>query len=222
MKKQFITTILSLGFITMSFAQTAEETKIDYNKKILATNALVITIPNNIKDVEPAVTELFKTETKIKGRTEGENHIFEGVVFPAISPDGMNYTYRIEKASKNDERNTKVMLFVASTANEFFSSSQHATEIANAKKVLEGIPMEIEIFAQNDSIKVHNRTLEKMELKGKALEKEATVLQNTLKETQEKIEKNAVSQTEQLSIIETEKAKLEALKANLEALKAKK
>lgn len=221
-KKTTFTFMLLLGIIALSFAQTAEETKSDFNKKTLGVNAIMITLPNNIKNVEPVVAELFKEGTKIKGKNEGDTRIFEGVVFPAISPNGMNYAYRVEKAAKNDERNTKVTLFVANAANEYLSSAQNPTEMANAKKFLESLPLEMQIYEKNEVIKDQNKTLEKVELKGKALEKEANVLQATLKETQEKIEKNISSQAEQAATLAAEKAKLAALQAELEALKAKK
>ncbi len=222
MKKLTFTFALLVGLFALSFAQTAEETKADFNKKSLAVSAVMITLPQNIKTVEPVVAELFKEGTKIKGKSDGDTRIFEGVVFPPISPNGMNYGYQVAKASKNDERNTRITIFVANTANEFLSAAQNPAEIAAAKKFLESLPLEVDIYAKNETIKDQNKAVEKVELKGKVLEKEANILQNTLKETQEKIEKNKVSQAEQVSNLAAENAKLAALKAELAALAAKK
>ncbi len=222
MKKLTFTSILLLGFGALVFAQNAEETKADFNKKTLGVNAVMITLPNNIKSVEPVVAEMFKSGTKIKGKTDGDTRIFEGVVFPYISSNGLNYGYKVEKAAKNDERNTRVTLFVSNAANEFLTSAQNPTEIDNAKKLLAGLPLEIQIYEKNEAIQDQNKAIEKVELKGKALEKEANVLQITLKETQEKIEKNKASQAEQVTNLATEKAKLATIQAELDALKAKK
>lgn len=222
MKKGTFTSILLLAFMASSFAQNPEETKSDYNKKMTGVNAVMITLPSNIKSVEPVVAELFKTNTKIKGKTDGDTRIFEGVVFPQISPNGLNYGYKVEKAAKNDERNTRVTIFVANTANEFLSSAQNPTEIDNTKKLLASLPLEIEIYEKNEAIQDQNKAIDKVELKGKALEKEANILQTTLKETQEKIEKNKVAQAEQVTNLATEKTKLTTLQVELEALKAKK
>lgn len=214
--------MLLLGFVASIFAQNPEETKADYNKKTTGVNAVMITLPNNVKSVEPVVAELFKAGTKIKGKTDGDTRIFEGVVFPLISPNGLNYGYKVEKAAKNDERNTRVTVFVSNAANEFLSSAQNPTEIDNTKKLLATLPLEIQIYEKNELIQDQNKAIDKVELKGKALEKEANVLQTTLKETQEKIEKNKASQAEQVTNLATEKAKLATMQAELDALKAKK
>jgi hypothetical protein len=216
----FLIPFLGLGSI---FAQTAKEEKSDFSKKVIGVNSITITLPFNSKTVEAVVQEQLKSGTKSKGKGEGDNTIFENVVFPAVSPLALTYGCRVQKLAKDDDKNAKVTLFLrVPSSGEFMSSGVHPTEFAAAQKWLEKLPLPIQIFEKEEAIKTQTATIEKEQNKEKNLAKEKSQLEKTLAETQKELEKNTQTLEEQRKLIEVAKELNTTLLKELEALKASK
>lgn len=156
---------------------------------------------------------------KLKGKKEKGYEAFKAQVFPEISSNMIDIYYKVETKKENE---SKVILFLSTGYDNWLNPTDHASELNNAKKMLEGLAKEVRTYELNLAIEAQTKVLEG-EVKEQAdLEKELAKLGSDLEKLQKEIEENKKTQElnkktqeEQKKTIENEKKTLDELQKQL-------
>jgi valyl-tRNA synthetase len=215
MKKiSLIATLLMLLF-TASWAQKAAE---GTEKSPLGTDGkcLVVELEGQQKNVEAVLEAKFK---KLKGKKEKGYEAFKAQVFPEISSSMLDIYYKVETKKENQ---SKVILFLATGYDNWLNANDNASELNNAKKMLEGLAAEVRTYELNLAIEAQTKVLEGAVKTQGDLEKDLAKLGSDLEKLQKEIEENKKNQElnkktqeEQKKVIETEKKTLDELQKQL-------
>lgn len=202
------------------FAQQVHETSRKFMRKS-SGNALSIVIQGQAKNVAALLNDTFKRETGTKGRNIKGVTAFEGVVFRPISPDRLDYYFEVEKASKNDDIHSKVILFISTGNYNFVSSADHPDIIEAARQWLEGLEMEVVKYEFDLAIAEQEKLIQKAQKEYDKMVQDSVKLEAKLAETLQAIEENKVGRANQLVKIEEEQKRLEEFRQELARLKGK-
>ena len=75
-------------------------------------NALTITFQGQEKNVMAVLDQKIRAATNEKHKSKSGFHYIEGAVFPEVSPNRLDYYYRVERASRKSSSKSRVKLFV--------------------------------------------------------------------------------------------------------------
>jgi len=190
------------------------------NKKLSPTaNGITVEILGKPKNTEAVLKEKF---TNAKGKS-GKNMKgvigYEATTLTAISPDVLDYYYRVEEGSSKKDETSKITFFASKGELNFIDSNRYPDEMEGAKRMLKGLGKEVHIYELGLAIVAQEKVIDLEEKKQKKLEKELDSLERTKEETIKKIEQNKVDQVEQKQEIMDQESILETLKVRLETVK---
>jgi hypothetical protein len=218
MKKLFVFPLFILFAATM-FAQKASEGS---EKSPFGTDGkcVMIELEGQNKNVEAVLAEKFK---KLKGKKEKGFEAFKAQIFPEISSNTLDYYYKVE--TKGDNK-TKVVMFMSTGYDNWLNPTENAGEINNAKKMLEGLVVEVRTYelnlaigAQTKVLEEATKTQEKLVKDNEDLKKELAKLQEDIENNKKSTESNVKTQEEQKKVIEAEKKTLDELQKQLGQVK---
>lgn len=218
MKKLFLSALLVLSVGFVSAQKCSESTE----KSPLGTDGkcIFIELEAQGKNVEAVLNEKFK---KLKGKKEKGFEAYKAQVFPEISSNTLDYYWKVD--TKGDTK-SKVYLFMATGYDNWLNPNDHASEINNAKKMLEALVVEVRTYELTLAIDAQTKVLEGAVKEQEKLVKENESLKSDLVKLQEEIEKNKKdtetnlkTQEEQKKKVETEKKTLEELQKQLSSVK---
>lgn len=215
MKKISLVATLLMLLCTATWAQKASE---GTEKSPLGTDGkcMVVELEGQQKNVEAVLEAKFK---KLKGKKEKGYEAFKAQVFPEISSSMLDIYYKVETKKDNQ---SKVILFMATGYDNWLNPNDNATELNNAKKMLEGLAAEVRTYELNLAIEAQTKVLEGAVKSQADLEKDLAKLGSDLEKLQKEIEENKKnqelnkkSQEEQKKVIESEKKTLDELQKQL-------
>jgi Skp family chaperone for outer membrane proteins len=215
MKKISLVATLLMLLFTATWAQKASE---GTEKGPLGTDGkcMVVELEGLQKNVESVLEAKFK---KLKGSKSKGYEAFKAQVFPEISSNTLDIYYKVETKKDNQ---SKVILFLATGYDNWLNPNDHASELNNAKKMLEGLAAEVRTYELNLAIEAQTKVLEDAVKKQADLEKDLAKLGSELEKLQKEIEENKKtqetnkkSQEDQKKVIEGEKKALDELQKSL-------
>lgn len=215
MKKISLVATLLMLLFTASWAQKAAEAT---EKGPLGTDGkcLVVELEGLQKNVESVLEAKFK---KLKGSKSKGYEAFKAQVFPEISSNTLDIYYKVETKKDNQ---SKVILFLATGYDNWLNPNDHASELNNAKKMLEGLAAEVRTYELNLAIEAQTKVLADAVKTQEGLEKDLAKLGSDLEKLQKEIEDNKKnqelnkkSQEDQKKVIESEKKALDELQKSL-------
>lgn len=185
-------------------------------------NALSITVEGEEKNVQTVMDQIFKEGTGGKIRSKSGMRIAQGARFGEISSKDLDYSYKVEKASRNDKLHSKVTLFISAGNGNYLSSEEFPKEIEAATELLEGLQLEVRIYEMELLIEDQEKLISKEEKDYENLQSDSVKLEEVLLETQAALEQNKVDQADKRSKIATEQERLSAFRLQLDELRNKK
>jgi uncharacterized protein YycO len=215
MKKISLVATLLMLLFTATWAQKASE---GTEKSPLGTDGkcLMVELEGQQKNVEAVMEAKFK---KLKGKKEKGFDAFKAQIFSEISSTTLDIYYKVETKKENQ---SKVVLFLATGYDNWLNPNDHAAELNNAKKMLEGLAAEVRTYELNLAIEAQTKVLEDAVKTQADLEKDLAKLGTDLEKLQKEIEdnkkaqeENKKTQEEQKKAIETEKKTLDELQKQL-------
>lgn len=211
MKKFSLVATLLMLLFSAGWAQKSTEAS---EKSPLGTDGkcLVVELEGQQKNVESVLADKFK---KLKGKKEKGFEAFKAQIFTEISANTLDIYYKVETKKENQ---SKVILFLATGYDNWLNPNDHATELNNAKKMLDGLAAEVRRYELNLAIEAQTKVVEGA-LKTQAdLEKDLAKLGSDLEKLQQEIEENKKDQEENKKTQEEQKKTIEAEKKTLEEL----
>jgi Skp family chaperone for outer membrane proteins len=211
MKKLLLLTTMAFTMATGIFAQkTSEGTE----KSPLGTDGkcLIVELEGQQKNVEAVMENKFK---KLKGKKEKGYEAFKAQVFPEISSNTIDIYYKVETKKDNQ---SKVILFLATGYDNWLNPQDHASELNNAKKMLDGLAAEVRTYELTLAIDAQTKVLEDAVKTQEKLEKDLEKLGSDLEKLQKEIEENKKNQEENKKTQEEQKKSIEKEKKTLEDL----
>jgi uncharacterized protein YycO len=214
MKISIILVLLPLTF-GYGWAQKAAEAT-EKSPLGIDGKCLVVELEGQQKNVEAVMEAKFK---KLKGSKAKGYEAFKAQVFPEISSNILDIYYKVETKK---EIQSKVILFLSTGYDNWLNPQDHASEINNAKKMLESLAVEVRTYELNMAIDAQTKVLEGAVRTQADLEKDLSKLASDLEGLQRQVEENKKnqesnrkSQEEQKKIIENEKKTLSELQKQL-------
>ena len=183
-------------------------------------NALSVVLQGQPKNVETVLDQKFKAGSGTKGKKSKGMTAYEGVVYRDISSSSMDYYYKVEKASKNDDIHTRVSLFISAGNNNFVDSSTNPEEIKAAKKMLKGLETEVKKYEFKVAIEEQTKLIAKTKKEYDKMVNDSVKLETKLAETIQAIEENKVNRFSQLVKISEEENRLEEFRTELGKLES--
>lgn len=221
---------ISFSFIllcSLAFAQSANrvsrvsETSTTFAKKATG-NALMVTLQGQPKNVNTVLGDLIESQTgtKRKGSLLRNKGLvsFPGVMYRDISNSTMDMHYRVEKASKGDNNNSTVYLFLSAGNNNFYTYATHEKEMQAAQEMLEGLELKVEIYEFKLVIDEQKKLIGKEQKTFTNLVQDSVKLEQKLAETLAAIEQNKIDRANQILKIEDEEKRLDEFRLELARL----
>lgn len=212
MKHLLLSLLLSLCVISLH-AQVREG-QAEFIKKEKG-NALTLTLEGQKKNVETVLNKAIKESTGQKSKSMKGFTLFEGVRFTEISSSSLDIYYKVAKASKKDQLNSKVTLFLSAGYNNFLDSSESPDEIASAKRFLEKMIPEVRRYELQLAIEDQTKIVDKSIKEQNKLEGELEDLIQKKEDILNAIEENKQNQENQKQTIENEQVRLADFQAAL-------
>lgn len=211
MKKLILIPALLLTLVAGAWAQKASE---GTEKSPLGTDGkcLVIELEGQQKNVEAVLEAKFK---KLKGSKSKGYEAFKAQIFSEISANTLDIYYKVETKKDNQ---SKVILFLATGYDNWLNPTDHASELNNAKKMLDGLAAEVRTYELNLAIEAQTKVLEDAMKTQAKLEKDLADLGSDLEKLQKEIENNKKAQEENKKTQEGQKKTIEGEKKTLEEL----
>jgi hypothetical protein len=214
MTRLFFTSLFCLLLLSPLSAQTVSEGVYTFAKKDKA-NGLSLIVQGQVKNVTDVLETKFQNATGSKPKNFKGMTVFEGVRYPAVSMRTMDLYFGVDKASKNDDQNSRVDVFLSTGNMNFMDSRTYPDEIMAMKQVLSNLATEVKVHELNlvitDQIKLldkETKTLERMVADSVSLESQRI-------EILKQIEQNKADRANQLELILNETATLQKFKAEL-------
>lgn len=218
MKKAFLLpALLLIG--TWMFGQKASE---GTEKSPLGTDGkcIVIDLEAQGKNVEAVLNDKFK---KLKGKKEKGFEAYKAQIFSEISSNTLDYYWKVD--TKGDNK-TKVLFFMSTGYDNWLNPNDHASEINNAKKMLDALVAEVRTYELNLAIDAQTKVLEgaikeqeKLVKENEDLKAELDKLQKEIEENKKNTETNVKSQEAQKKVVEDQKKVLDELQKQLGQVK---
>lgn len=204
---------------TGMFAQKATE---GTEKSPLGTDGkcLVIDLEAQGKNVEAVLNEKFK---KLKGKKEKGFESYKAQIFSEVSSNTLDYYWKVD--TKGDNK-TKVLFFMSTGYDNWLNPNDHASEINNAKKMLDALITEVRTYELNLAIDAQTKVLEsavkeqeKLVKENESLKSDLDKLQKEIEENKKATETNVKTQETQKKVVEDQKKVLDELQKQLGQVK---
>lgn len=218
MKKNLLLPVLLL-IGTWVFGQKATE---GTEKSPLGTDGkcIVIDLEAQGKNVEAVLSDKFK---KLKSKKEKGFEAYKAQIFSEISSNTLDYYWKVD--TKGDNK-TKVLFFMSTGYDNWLNPNDHASEINNAKKMLDALVAEVRsyelglaIAAQTKVVEDALKEQEKLVKENEDLKAELDKLQKEIEENKKETETNVKTQETQKKVVEDQKKVLDELQKQLGQVK---
>jgi hypothetical protein len=218
MKKVILLPALLL-ISTWMFGQKATE---GTEKSPLGTDGkcIVIDLEAQGKNVEAVLSDKFK---KLKSKKEKGFEAYKAQIFSEVSSNTLDYYWKVD--TKGDNK-TKVLFFMSTGYDNWLNPNDHASEINNAKKMLDALVTEVRTYELNLAIEAQTKVLEgaikeqeKLVKENEGLKAELDKLQKEIEENKKNTEANVKSQEAQKKVVEDQKKVLDELQKQLGQVK---
>lgn len=218
MKKVILLPALLL-ISTWMFGQKATE---GTEKSPLGTDGkcIVIDLEAQGKNVEAVLSDKFK---KLKSKKEKGFEAYKAQIFSEVSSNTLDYYWKVD--TKGDNK-TKVLFFMSTGYDNWLNPNDHASEINNAKKMLDALVTEVRTYELNLAIEAQTKVLEgaikeqeKLVKDNEGLKAELDKLQKEIEENKKNTEANVKSQEAQKKVVEDQKKVLDELQKQLGQVK---
>lgn len=218
MKKVILLPALLL-ISTWMFGQKATE---GTEKSPLGTDGkcIVIDLEAQGKNVEAVLSDKFK---KLKSKKEKGFEAYKAQIFSEVSSNTLDYYWKVD--TKGDNK-TKVVFFMSTGYDNWLNPNDHASEINNAKKMLDALVAEVRTYELNLAIDAQTKVLEgaikeqeKLVKENEDLKAELDKLQKEIEENKKNTETNVKSQEAQKKVVEDQKKVLDELQKQLGQVK---
>ncbi len=218
MKKVILLPALLL-ISTWMFGQKATE---GTEKSPLGTDGkcIVIDLEAQGKNVEAVLSDKFK---KLKSKKEKGFEAYKAQIFSEVSSNTLDYYWKVD--TKGDNK-TKVVFFMSTGYDNWLNPNDHASEINNAKKMLDALVTEVRTYELNLAIEAQTKVLEgaikeqeKLVKDNEGLKAELDKLQKEIEENKKNTEANVKSQEAQKKVVEDQKKVLDELQKQLGQVK---
>jgi hypothetical protein len=211
MKKQYMLMFILVISITAARAQSSYTT-IQYNDNMKP--ALVLGLPNTIRDVEGTILEKLK-QTGYNPQTTGhlfwkDNkqdgfYVFNNVVLPSVSNQKLDMYFKVVQKNRQEKDNSTLYLLVSNGNENFVSPESDSTLWNSAVAFLNSFVDKTTAYNLEQSITSQENVV-------KEAQKKLANLQKDEKELSGKIAKNQSSQKDQQLDIANQVKLLEDLK----------
>ncbi len=202
-------------------AQTASEGARTFTKKSSA-NGVSVVLMGQPKNVDQVLQDQFKRATGSKGKNYKGMKVFEGVRYNAISNSTLDIYYQVEKASKNDDTNSRVTVFLSSGNENFLDSRDYPDEIYATEELLDGLELDVNIYEMKLAIDEQQKVIDKAIKTQEKLVQDSIDLEISLAETLQAIEENKVNRANQLQSIAEEELRIDEFRHELGRLEEEK
>jgi hypothetical protein len=205
--KQIILSLSLLLIMNIASAQSVAGTVV-YDKQ--DQPAATIELPYESGLVSKALNDYLSPKGKAKGR---ELKGFKAYKSPNAQTDSMNANLYFSVRSKKNEKNVTVLsLLITRKGNEIATGSDmHHMDMAEAMRFLNELAPVIDAYSLNARIAEQESVVLKAASKYKELVNDGKDLQQKIIDVEKKINTNQGDQTQQQAIVDTERAKLNAL-----------
>jgi hypothetical protein len=208
MKKLF-TIIAVIGLATALKAQIAEGTAV-LNR--VEQPAVVAEFNYSPEVVEAVLMDDMKYRGFGKGSETKGFHKFEGILFPYLSGDKIDYYFKVSE--KNKEKGKSIVSVIISKGGGTFVSSAYDPAIMDSTKAyLNGFSEAFEQKKLDFDIDSQRDIIAKEEKKYQKLVGDGETMVTKLKNLEADIEKNNQEQAKQKAVLDKEKQLLETLKS---------
>lgn len=206
--------VLFVLLLTLSFGVRAQQASEGSAKSPLGGDGkcLTISLEAQEKNVEEVLKQKFK---KLKHSSSKGYDAFTAQIFPEISSQTLDIYYKVD-GKKNDQVN--VYLFLSTGYDNWLTQQDHSAELANAKKMLEGLIKEVKLYELGLAIAAQTKVLEGAVKDQEGLVKDSEKLAKELEKLQEEIEENKKETEENMKDQEAQKKTVEDEKKTLDEL----
>lgn len=212
MKNMIICLVVSFAFIVTSQAQTATETKLEYQRgeKIAAT----IDLPYHVDIVEGALINRLKSATVKDERLKGML-VFKGARVTPTDGEAVDFYFKVDRKGKKDDSTSTVFLILGRpNENVALRTLNDNFRIDDAKRFLTDVVPEVASFKLDTDIADHDEKVKKTEKSITGLTDDQKKLEERIKELQDRLSQNKLDQ-------EKQNAELNRLRSSRDALLSK-
>jgi hypothetical protein len=209
---------VSAFMMVASFAQSTP-TSVKYNK---ATRpALILLVPYSEDIAEGTIIQKlneigYNPETKgalfWKKNTVDGYYVFKNVTLRNLNGQSVDLYFKVNRKSRKEEDQSYINMLVSRGEDRFVSSESDPLIFESATQFLNGFMSHSASFKLNMDIQTQQSSLKSAEAKYVRLQEQDSTLTKKIRELEETLKNNRLSQEAQLKVIEGEKRKLETLK----------
>ncbi|HOW31518.1 MAG TPA: hypothetical protein PLP88_08125 [Bacteroidales bacterium] len=208
MKKLF-TLLAVIGLANVLKAQVADGTAV-FNR--VEQPAVIAEFNYSPAVVEAVLMDDMKSRGFGKGSVTKGYHKFEGIMFPYLSSDKIDFYFKVSE--KNKEKGKSMVSALVSKGGEMFVSSAYDPAIMDSTKAyLMGFTEAFDQKKLDFDIEDQRQVLAKAEKKYENLVGDGESMVTKLKNLESDIEKNKQEQAKQKDLLDKEKQLLETLKS---------
>lgn len=212
MKNLIICLALLISFFTPTQAQTAIETKLEYQRgeKIAAK----IDLPYHVDIVEGALKKRLQSATvkdeKLKGML-----VFKGARVTPTDGEAVDFYFKIDRKGKKEDSTATVYLILGRpNENVALRTLNDNFRINDAKRFLNNVVPEVASFKLETDIADHDEKVKKAEKTITGLTDDQKKLEERIKELQDRLSQNKIDQ-------EKQHAELNRIRSSRDALLSK-
>ncbi len=219
MKHLRLTLALLLSFgMSGLFAQTATEGLRPFVKRS-SGNAISIIYTGQPKNVQKVLEDWMEEASGENSSNRNGFRALEGVRIQAFSESTLDYYFKVDKVSRQDNEHAEVTVFVSAGNDNFVTSGTNPEIVNELSYWLESMQREVTMYEIELAMEAQEKVITKAQKEYDALQRDSIRLQTTLAETLAAIEENKSSNTTQRATIATEKDQLQAFREELEIVR---
>jgi len=212
--KHFLVFGIAIMITSFSFAQAYEGT-IEYDKKV--QQALVIEYDFPKEALENAFMQKMenlgnkgKVEKGLFNKDKGF-HVYKNVFISDISPNSMDYMYKVEQKSRKEKDEAVLYLIIYNSGNNAMEKFT-VYDIDQAKSFLNKLAPDVEAADLELQIEAQEEVVAKAEKKFRGLQSDKEDMENKIKKLENDIQKNIKDQEDTQKDIENQQQALENLR----------
>lgn len=200
------------------FAQTATEGLRPFVKRS-SGNAISIIYTGQSKNVQKVLEEWLEEASGESSSNRNGFRAMEGVRIQAFSESTLDYYFKVDKVSRQDDEHSEVTVFVSAGNDNFITSGTNPEIVNELSYWLESMQREVTMYEIELAMEAQQKVIEKAEKEYDGLQRDSIRLQTTLAETLAAIEENKSSNTTQRATIVAEKDQLQAFGEELDIVR---
>ena len=195
MKNVFICSLVFLITSASLSAQTAAETKLEYQRgeKLAAT----IELPYHVDIVEGALRKRLESATIKEQRLKGMQ-VFKGARVTPTDGEAVDFYFKVDRKGKKEDSASVVYLILGRpNENVALRTLNDNFRIEDAKKFLNDVVPDIASFKLDTDIADHEEKVKKTEKSLSGLTSDQKNIEERIKELQDRLEQNKLDQEKQ-------------------------